>query len=140
APSRPANGSTACLSTGCSDPGNPREGARRGGKMRADQCARTRASVKLDVADEHAVGVCVDPVPRGYRDATEIDRDIGAATAQLAAAPRHRRERANADRAGVDLGRIAHAAVHQDAGPAVAFGEDGEVAAEQRAAQAAAAV
>jgi hypothetical protein len=50
------------------------------------------------------------------------------------------RQRAHPDRLGVDLVGVAHRAVDHHAGPAVLRGEDGEVAAEQRAAQRAAAV
>ena len=70
-------------------------------------------------------------------NATATSRSSGAA---LLAAAGVRRQRENADVDMPQLGGIAHAAVHDDARPAIAVREHREVAADQRTAQAAAAV
>src|SRR5438128_830128 len=89
---------------------------------------------------QHAIGIGIDPITRCDRDPGDANPGMQGAGALLGTFSRIGRQCAHADVAAIDLDRITDAAVDDDAGPAILFGQLCQIATEQSAAQAAAAV
>jgi len=98
------------------------------------------ASAQSLAADQHAILIGIKVFTRIEGDAAEGDGDVAVAGALLDAFLRVGVEGADADFHAIDVDRIADAAVDDDAFPAVLVSQDGELVADQRAAQRPAAV
>ena len=98
------------------------------------------ASAQLSARDQYAIFVGIDPLAGAHSDASNINDDVFLAQPLAETATRMRGQRADTDLAGIELGAVTHAAVDDDAGPAIFLSQLAKIAADQRAAQAAAAI
>src|SRR3954469_9579784 len=68
---------------------------------------------------DDAVLIRIKPFARAHPDAVDLQHDVAVALVALLGRQRHQGERADADLGLPQLGAVSHAAVHDDAGPAV---------------------